>query len=353
MAERIAVVITALSSEFLAVRQHLTDVTAVSNPQGTEYDVGTFVSPVGNWKIVIVQAGSGNVTAAIETERAIAHFKPSFVFFCGVGGAVKDLQLGDVVAGTKIYGYESGKDEGTFKVRPNVGESSYNLVQQSYRVLREGKWLERIQTTPETQPKARIGPIAAGEKVVASTRSATAIFLHSNYNDALAIEMEGWGVVSAAHAHPQVSTLVVRGISDLIDNKTDADLKGSQETAASHAAAFMFSVIDGMNIQGEVISQYQFDEAGTLSSDEWNSLEQVAVELYPRGANDNQVWSRAGGDLSLLDFGSIGKASWHSALRNLKQGGGGKGITVSSLLKEMASDFPRHAVLESLIKSVS
>jgi len=353
MADRVAVVITALSLECLAIREYLTNVAVVSHPQGTVYDVGTFASSAGNWKIAIAQAGPGNVAAAIETERAVAFFEPSFVFFCGVAGGLKDLQLGDVVAATKIYEYESGKDQETFKTRPNIGESSYNLVQQSHRVVRENKWTERIKRPQAHTPKARVGPIAAGEKVVASTRSATFGFLREHYNDALAVEMEGFGVLRAGYANAQVSKLVVRGISDLIDEKNAADAKGSQEIAACHAAAFTFSLIEHLDVRLDSRSKDPFQTLNASSTEWWSSFEQVAIELYPQGANENQIWSRAGGDLSLLEGGLIGKASWHSALKKLKNGGGGDCISISSLLQQMDSDFPRHPRLASLIASHS
>lgn len=36
--------------------------------------------------------------------------------------------------------------------------------------------------------------------------------------------------------------------------------------------------------------------------DPWSMLEKVLVELYPFGPWDQEVWSRAGGDLSRLQF---------------------------------------------------
>jgi len=40
-----------------------------------------------------------------------------------------------------------------------------------------------------------------------------------------------------------VGSLVVRGISDLIENKAASDAGGWQPRAADHAAAFVFEVI--------------------------------------------------------------------------------------------------------------
>ncbi|MHB9832348.1 caspase family protein [Pseudomonas savastanoi] len=77
----------------------------------------------------------------------------------------------------------------------------------------------------------------------------------------------------------------------------------------------------------------------------WSVLEGIMVELYPFGPRDQEVWSRAGGDLSRLQFHPTGQAAWHSALRTLKQGGGGQNINFSSLLSTAKEDFPNHTQL--------
>lgn len=80
----------------------------------------------------------------------------------------------------------------------------------------------------------------------------------------------------------------------------------------------------------------------------WSVLEKVLVELYPFGPRDQEVWSRAGGDLSRLQFHPSGQASWHAALRTLKQGGGGRTINFGSLLSTVKEDFPNHPQLAML-----
>src|SRR5207247_386217 len=128
--------------------------------------------------------------------------------------------------------------------RPDVGQSAHQLQQRARAVRREPDWHRRIRGGVKgSAPRAFVDPIAAGEQVVASQRSATWAFLHQQYSDAVAVEMEGSGFLTAAHANQQVRALVIRGISDLVNNKKTADAAGWQKKASRHAAAFAFEVL--------------------------------------------------------------------------------------------------------------
>jgi hypothetical protein len=70
--------------------------------------------------------------------------------------------------------------------------------------------------------------------------------LRKSYADATAIEMDGFGVLSAASDHPGVQSIVIRGISDLIERKTKDDF--FQQKAAEHASAFTFELLAQLNV---------------------------------------------------------------------------------------------------------
>ncbi len=359
-------VVTALSLEFLAVERHLRDVTEEIGPTKSVYRVGRLGT--GSTAVSVVQAGPGNLTAAIETERAIQFFGPSYVFFVGVAGGIKDVRLGDVVAATKVYAYESGKSEKEFLPRPEALLSGHALLQRAMSVARDSKWASwlEVQATDEKRadestdpPRALVGAIAAGEKVVASKRSTAYKLLRTSYSDALAIEMEGFGALRAAFAHPGVEAIVIRGISDLVEGKRQSDHRGWQPRAAAHAAAFLAEMISGLATTGA--SRHTPEDSGYEKSrlgrqgvqherapDLFRVLLDAATELYPTGPAERDVWTRAGGDLSRIELAVAGRTAWQRAIRLVMQGGGGTAITVGSLTRAMYEDFSNNQTVLQL-----
>jgi nucleoside phosphorylase len=235
--ERVAVILSAIAPEQEAVLAQL-DGADEEEHHGTIYTSGRYASPTSAWTIHTVLIGAGAERAALEAERAINRFDPEVALFVGVAGGIKDVSLGDVVVATDIYGYEAGKAAGSYLPRSNVGRSDYSLEQRAKRERQSDAWFE----APEA-PAVIVAPIAAGAKVVASTRSPIYRFIRKHYDPAVAVEMEGRGFLEAAHANHDVKALVVRGISDLLDDKEESDRAGWQERAADHAARFAIHIL--------------------------------------------------------------------------------------------------------------
>lgn len=239
------VVLTALNFECQAVRNHLSDLTTRQHPAGTMFEVGMLAGSPR--PIAVATLGPGNQAAAVLTERAVNLFQPAGLLFVGVAGAVKGgIALGDVVVGTRVYAIHGGRDErGRFLARPRCWEASHKLEQVARHVVRAGGWTVPIVGSGAVEPPAvHFGPIAAGEVVLDSRRSALARQLHRHYNDAVAIEMESAGFAAAGHLNGSIAILTIRGISDTADGtKHRADRIGWQPVAAAHAAAFAMELV--------------------------------------------------------------------------------------------------------------
>ncbi len=217
---RRAVIVTALGLEYNAIRSYLTNLTE-STHHGTIYETGTFTTSTNTWHVTILETGMGNANAAVETERAISQHHPDIILFVGIAGGLKDARI----------------------ARPDVGTSNYDLVQRAKAEARKHTWHTLI-TSPSTDlPRVLIGPIAAGEKVLTSRTAPLRKFLNEHYNDALAIEMDGRGFLAATYANTHTKSIVIRGISDFLDNKSASDAAGNQALAAPHASAFAFHLL--------------------------------------------------------------------------------------------------------------
>ncbi|NEP14800.1 MAG: 5'-methylthioadenosine/S-adenosylhomocysteine nucleosidase [Symploca sp. SIO2C1] len=241
-----AVILTALPVEYQAVRTYLIKLREKEHPQGTIYEEGKFVANGQEWEVGIAEIGAGNTVAAAATERVIAYFKPNILLFVGIARGIKDVKIGDVVAATDVYGYESGKVGDGFFTRPKVGKSADRLVHRARAEARKQEWLQRLSSNPVSEPCVFVAPIAAGQKVIASKKSDIFEFLRASYNDAIALEMEGFGFLSAAFAYPDIPAIVIRGISDLIEGKNDDAIEPEevrQKKASLHASAFAFQIL--------------------------------------------------------------------------------------------------------------
>jgi len=336
-------ILTALSVERDAVISHLTNVELERHPEvGTDYYRGLFTGSSGELDVIVGRTDQTNINAAFETERALQHYMPSHAFYVGVAGGLKDVKVGDIVIGSDVIGYERGKaGEKNFKPRPQFGASSYDLERAASSFASDSEWktistsLVDAQFAPEI--KVLSGTIASGEKVDASYKSDLHKHIKENASHALAIEMEGLGFLTVCRTRPSVKSLLLRGVSDLVNDKGDMDGKGSQLYASKNVAAFLFGLIEKLDL---------FDVEKAISKSE--QLFEIACKLYPRGVEDRKIWERAGGDLSLVTLNVQGKGQWFEAVKLIEQGGGGAKITLSSLIQVMQEDYIQNKDLNGI-----
>ncbi|MGN7887486.1 5'-methylthioadenosine/S-adenosylhomocysteine nucleosidase family protein [Dyadobacter sp. 22481] len=258
------VILTALREEYDAVREQLEDLEEVEE-NSSIYEQGIFKvggEPVA--KVVIRECGPRNETAALEVERAIGKFSPVMVFFVGIAGSRKpsDFKVGDVIVGEKIYFYEGGKElKDSFRARPEAHKSSYKIIEQAKSVRRSPDWKLLFKGNENIDNvKADKGIIASGAKVIEHVDSHQGTIIATHYNDAHAVEMEGFGFSDAMfNREGGEAYAVIRGISDVLqEGSPDLAAKVSIDTelikqdrrpeetkifASRTAAAFTFQLI--------------------------------------------------------------------------------------------------------------
>jgi len=254
------VILTAIKEEYNAICQHLVEVKDIRK-DGTFYASGFFEFEGRRIARVIVrECGPKNTTASQEVERAINFFGPKMMLFVGIAGSrkPKDFGVGDVVFSEKVYSYEGGKATAEeLKARPDSIPSTYVLFELAKNECKKDDWKRLVKHENINGIKAGIGIIASGEKVVEHHDADVGLILDKHYNDASAVEMEGYGFMRAMQRQGDnaagIIFGVVRGISDILERENRADPPtvdnaerrpdDVKQFASATAAAFAFWLI--------------------------------------------------------------------------------------------------------------
>ncbi|MCB9353551.1 MAG: 5'-methylthioadenosine/S-adenosylhomocysteine nucleosidase [Lewinellaceae bacterium] len=259
------VILTPIRVEYESIRKHIPQIKR-EVIEGVFFETGLFSGANHDYEVFIQETGSKNTIVALASEKAIRLLNPAIIILVGIAGGVKDVQIGDVVIGTKAYGYESGKEEEQGpKSRPEVLSYSKELIEAARVISRDDEWRKRIEDSA-TSARVFFGPIASGDKVIASTATPLYQFLKQHYNDTIALEMESIGFAQAVSPYRRIHALNIRGISDLLDHKSGIDENSRQYMAANRAAAFLSEFL------------YQLDCSPFLFTD--MDVKSIAKELY-------------------------------------------------------------------------
>ncbi len=197
---------------------------------------------------VVVLPSMGNVSAANTATDTIAHWNPRFVLMVGIAAGIpeNEVKLGDVVVANQIVGYDYGKVTSKgIKRRDRVYPGSALLLDRINNFW-DKSWTKQIdeprpENASQAVSKVLVGPVAAGNKVIASKKFREQLIKH--WSKLLGLEMESEGVFAATFERPQIlGTLVIRGICDMADEeKADDWQEYAAHAAASFAIAFLKS----------------------------------------------------------------------------------------------------------------
>jgi nucleoside phosphorylase len=248
------VVLTALGVEYAAVRAHLAGVRLRRTRSGTRYDVGLVPGEHLDWEVYLGEVGMGNSGAAAEVAGAIETFSPQLILFVGVAGGLKpdDQSHGDVVVASIVHNVHSAKlaahpDGGSQVLSRPLGIPAPHRLLQLVRAVGRTGWVDPLSSgqppaAAAAPPAVHLRPIVAGEVVLADPDSDLRRLIAERFNDAAAIDMESHGVYETAHRY-DIPVLAVRGLSDLLGDKTPETDREIQPPAVANAAAFAIALL--------------------------------------------------------------------------------------------------------------
>ncbi len=251
------IILTALTVESAEVRKYGLNPSELRRLTGIQYDTFDYLPHKGDAvRVALAELGPGNVSTAAEVGRLAETHPDAVLLFVGIAGALKDLEIGDVVAATEIIYTERAKvDGGEWFFRSKMSPCTPEVVALARKIARDGVAAHpRLKSISEPPKRIVVGQIASGEELLKDEKYRDEISLI--VSDALAIENEGYGFALAATG--RMHAIVIRGISDNANKDKKDD---QQKRAAAAAAAFAWSLVDLMVAAKDIIPS--FEQSGT------------------------------------------------------------------------------------------
>jgi hypothetical protein len=118
---------------------------------------------------------------------------------------------------------------------------------------------------------------------------------------------------------------------------------------AARVASKLLGVVDRYRLQAQAKGVAWLGLKTTVK-DFRDAVFEMAVDLYPRGPADGDIWERAGGNLADLPTASTPRQAWSRALTQVKRGSTGA-PAITALVDVMIADFPANPAVQGLAHS--
>jgi nucleoside phosphorylase len=217
--------LTIVDPEFDAVSQELH---IEHNLPHTPY----FCTGADEWEIVLRKSpGRGQVPAHTVASQTLEDFRPEVLVLVGIAGGIagrEGIQPGDVVAPNYLHYGEFRKltSENDLRRYEPFDQPAVNIIESYVHPTKhQDSWHSNITVERPggegDKPKVVIGSLVAGEKLYGDPTHAEQRLLVRRHDDAVAVDMESFGVARAVFESRRTvdynpRLLVVRGVSDLV-----------------------------------------------------------------------------------------------------------------------------------------
>lgn len=193
------------------------------NIAGVDYHRGKLAQK----DVVVCKSGVGKVNAAITCQIMIDHFKPNYIVFTGVAGAVDpELDIGDIVVSSEAQYHDMDASALGFKrgeipfADVSVFKADAYLVNLAYQASLEN-----------TEGKSVTGKILSGDQFIADRDRVHELY---TFFKGSCTEMEGAAVAHVCYKH-RVPFVIVRSMSDRADGKAHVNFAEFTKMAAERS----------------------------------------------------------------------------------------------------------------------
>jgi nucleoside phosphorylase len=206
-----------------------------------------------NYPFVLTKCkGRTNLPASEAVQSVIEDFRPAYLILTGIAGGMNErdgVALGDVVVVDHVSYSEFTKNtpgKVSRRYEPYDHPSLYLRGDIAEPLTMADDWRrflpEAAKRPAEGQPKAIVGNLVAGEKVQGDPDNPFQMELLETFDSALAVDMESYGFGRgvykgrrSVHYNPQC--LIIRGISDIVEERAQDPARRSASAAAAPDAA--------------------------------------------------------------------------------------------------------------------
>ena len=201
---------------------------------------------LGDVSCVLVQAGVGEINAAITAEILITKFDIDAIIFSGVAGGINPkLGVGDIIISDKVLHHDYGQIIPTmFEPWDTVGFAAdtflVRLAQTKASTMHFESVPEKICKEVNHMPQVTVGRVATGDQFIASEEKRQ--WLEKTFR-VDCVEMEG-AAVGQVCAINKIPFLIIRCLSDLANEKAAIDFEAFVEYAAKNSSMLVVEIID-------------------------------------------------------------------------------------------------------------
>ena len=219
-------IVAAIKEELESIKEYMSNIR-----EENEFGNIFYIGKIGNSECVLTLCGVGKVNAARSTQMLIGKYNPDYIINVGVAGGISNrIKIGDIVIAEKLVQYDFDTTAFGDKLGELPGGIGVFLNCDSKLVKKAENVINRLSNLHSI-----IGTVATGDRFVTETDRSKEI---NSIFDADCVEMEGASIAQVCYLD-KIPFIVIRSISDSINDNNKIDFETFAKSSAENAATFV------------------------------------------------------------------------------------------------------------------